>query len=218
MVDPRIKPPCNIMICGPSQSGKTTFLRNLLKYKQDMFVQPPKKVVYCYGSQWQPIFNVLEQEHDVDFIQGIPEGDIGQSFQLRDKPGLIILDDLMNDAKQSDNVVDLFTKGTHNHDVSCIFICQNPFPGGKHGRTISLNTHYVVLFKNPRDSRGVRSLMEQAFPANLNYAMDSYAQAINDKPFSYLFLDLHQQTPDDYRLRTNVLPFELPHYCFVPTK
>ena len=97
-------------------------------------------------------------------------------------------------------------------------ITQNPFPGGKHGRTISLNTHYVVLFKNPRDSRGVRSLMEQAFPANLGYAMDSYAQAINDKPFSYLLLDLHQQTPDDYRLRTNVLPFELPHYCFLPTK
>ena len=75
-------------------------------------------MVYCYGSQWQPIFNVLEKEHDVDFIQGIPEGDIGQSFQLHDKPGLIILDDLMNDAKQSDNVVDLFTKGTHHHDVS----------------------------------------------------------------------------------------------------
>ena len=183
-----------------------------------MFVKPPKKVVYCYGSQWQPNFNVLEKEHDVDFIQGIPEGDIGQSFQLHDKPGLIILDDLMNDAKQSDNVVDLFTKGTHHHDISCIFIWQNPFPGGKHGRTISLNTHYVVLFKNPRDSRGVRSLMEQAFPANLGYAMDSYAQAINDKPFSYLFLDLHQQTPDDYRLRTNILPFELPHYCFVPKK
>ena len=70
-----------------------------------MFVKPPKKVIYCYGNQWQPIFDVLEKEHDVDFIQGIPEGDIGQSFQLHDKPILIILDDLMNDAKQSENVV-----------------------------------------------------------------------------------------------------------------
>ena len=119
----------------------------------------------------------------------------------------------MNDAKQSDNVVDLFTKGTHAFlFAKTLFLEENmvgPF----------LSTRiYVVLFKNPRDSRGVRSLMEQAFPANLGYAMDSYAQAINDKPFSYLFLDLHQQTPDDYRLRTNVLPFELPHYCFIPTK
>ena len=52
-----------------------------------MFVKPPKKVIYCYGGQWQPIFDAIEKEHDVDFIQGIPEGDIGQLFQLR---GLIL--------------------------------------------------------------------------------------------------------------------------------
>ena len=84
-------------------------------------------MVYYYGSKWQPIFNVLEKEHDVDFIQGIPEGDIGQSLQLHDKPGLIILDDLMNDAKQSDNVVDLFTKGTHHHDVSAFLFAKTLF-------------------------------------------------------------------------------------------
>ena len=62
--------------------------------------------------------------------------------------------------------------------------------------------------------------MEQVFPGKLSYAicMDSYAQAVDDKSFSYLFLDLHQQTPDGYRLRSNVLPFEISHYCFVPKK
>lgn len=214
--DSRFKTPSNIMLCGPTQSGKTTFLSHLLDYKNEMFTIPPKKIIYCYGSQWQPMFDNLIDKHTIEFIKGIPQDDMCSLFQPHEKPGLIILDDLMNDAKKNDDVSDLFTKGTHHHNVSCIFICQNPFPGGKHGRTISTNTHYNVLFKNPRDSRGVRNLMEQVFPYRLNYAMDSYCQAIKDKPYAYLLLDLHQTTPDTYRLRSNILPFEKPHYCYIP--
>ena len=38
--------------------------------------------------------------------------------------------------------------------------------------------------------------MEQAFPANLGYAMDSYAQAINDK---LVFLFIFKPTPTNSR-------------------
>lgn len=53
------------------------------------------------------------------------------------------------------------------------------FPPGKYSRTISLNTHYIVTFKHPRDSLGVSILARQAFPRSTKYVMESYEDAIN---------------------------------------
>ena len=41
----------------------------------------------------------------------------------------------------------LFTQGTHHKCVNVILITQNLYPGGKHARTIALNTWYMVLMK-----------------------------------------------------------------------
>jgi hypothetical protein len=66
-----------------------------------------------------------------------------------DKPCLIILDDLINDA-YSKCVCDLFTKGSHHRNISVILITQNLFYQSKYCRGISLNAKYIVL-KNVRD-------------------------------------------------------------------
>ena len=66
------------------------------------------------------------------------------------KRRLVILDDLMSEA--DDRVTKLFTKGSHHRNISVMFIVQNLFGKNKEQRTISLNSHYLVVFKNPRDS------------------------------------------------------------------
>jgi hypothetical protein len=39
----------------------------------------------------------------------------------------------------------------HHRNISVMYIVQNLFHRGKHHRTIGLNAHYMVVFKNPRD-------------------------------------------------------------------
>jgi hypothetical protein len=82
----------------------------------------------------------------VDFQQGLPDLD---TFDPRDKH-LIILDDLMDETDQ--RVASLFTKKSHHRIISVMYIVQNLFHRGKHHRTISLNAHYMVVFKNQRDA------------------------------------------------------------------
>jgi len=77
---------------------------------------------------------------------------------------LLILDDLMNETNQ--NVTDLFTKGSHHRNLSVAYIVQNLFNNGKH-RTISLNSHYIVVFKNPRHASQIVHLAKQAYPPKL---------------------------------------------------
>ena len=208
-----LKAPFNMMVSGPTQSGKTTLVKKLMRFAPDMIDRPPRKIVYCYGSEWQDTFDTM---HDVvdDFIEGIPERETSDLFPPHARPGLIVLDDLMNDVKDSDRVVKLFTKGTHHCDVNAIYIAQNPFPGGKHGRTMSLNTHYNILTKNPRDCLGVETLFRQMFPRKGREAMDAYNQAV-DRPYGYLFIDQHQTTPDAIRLQTCIFPDEAPRECYI---
>jgi len=65
------------------------------------------------------------------------------------EPVLLIVDDLMQETDQS--VANLFTKGSHHRDVSIMFLAQNLFPQNKFARNMSLNAHYMVLFRNPSE-------------------------------------------------------------------
>lgn len=91
-------------------------------------------------------------------FRGVP--DIEQFTPL--KPRLVILDDLMREADK--NVVDLFTKGSHHFNISVMFVTQNIFNQGIGKRDISLNAHYIVCFKNPRDRQQILTLARQVYP------------------------------------------------------
>ena len=70
----------------------------------------------------------------------------------------------MHKVTQDKEIELLFTQGTHHRCVSVILITQNLYPGGKHARTIALNTWYMVLMKNLRDVSQVGILGRQLYP------------------------------------------------------
>jgi len=139
----------------------------------------------------------------VEFIQGIPPNIKRDDFFDARHPTLFVIDDLMKDATQSADVCELFTEGSHHRNLSVICLLQNLFCKGKEARTMSLNAHYMVLFKNPRDQQQVSVLARQMYPGRSQYFMEEY-QAATHNPYGYLFVDLKQNTPEDMRLRSNI--------------
>ena len=83
----------------------------------------------------------------VKFHEGMPDV---TKFDGR-RSTFLVLDDLMSET--NDDVANLFTKGSHHRKVSVMFLTQNLLYKNRHMRTISLNSHYMILFKNPRDAR-----------------------------------------------------------------
>jgi hypothetical protein len=130
------------------------------------------------------------------------------------KDTLLIVDDLMEDAGKSKNVASYFTRGMHHNDISVILIVQNLFHQGKEMRSISLNSKYIVLFKNPRDAGQIKFLASQIFPQHPKYIPEAYRQA-TERPYGYLVIDLTQTALENMRLVTNVFPSEKCYY-FVP--
>jgi len=63
----------------------------------------------------------------------------------------------MSQVVDDKNILNLFTVGSHHRKNSVIFLTQNIYEKGKYARTISLNTHYFILFKNRRANNASRS-------------------------------------------------------------
>jgi hypothetical protein len=144
---------------------------------------------------------MFDQFEDVEFHEGLPTADMFDGC----KPTLLIIDDLMSETNEV--VTKLFTKLSHHRGVSVIYLTQNLFSNNKHNRTISLNTHYMVLFKNVRDTTQIQTLARQMFPGKSDYMMAVYQDATS-VPHGYLLIDLTQNMQDVNRLRTEIFPGE----------
>lgn len=191
--------PFTALIAGPTGCGKTQFIVELLKRRNKEISPPPKRIIYCY-SIWQDKFDELKSLiPDIEFYDGL--------FNVMELDSqienLIILDDLMREASESDNVLDMFTKGSHHKNVSILLLTQNIFGKGKHSRTISLNSHYIILFKNPRDKSQISFLARQMYPKESRFLEEAFFDATKNA-HGYLFLDLKQSTPNELRIQTNI--------------
>ena len=206
----RFKSPFCAIVAGPSGSGKTVLIRGLLQYRASLFNRPPKLILWCYG-QMQAAYNEAVSGTNIIYFDGFPSKAELTSL----KPDLIVVDDLMGELSGDKEMSNLFTKFSHHMNIDVIFVVQNIFHHGKEMRTISLNSHYFILLKNPRDKRQAMVLADQTFPGNREFFMTAYNDAIS-VPYGYLLLDLKPDTPDCMRVRTRLVPSETIKGLFSP--
>lgn len=199
-MDVRLKHPFTGIIAGPTGCGKSTFVKHLIAHNTELIDPAPEQIVWYYG-EWQPMYDILP---DVQFVEGLPD------IKSLDgsKRTLVILDDLMCETDKT--VTHLFTKGSHHRDLSVLHLVQNLFDKNKHTRTISLNAHYLVLFKNPRDASQITHLAKQMYPGHVKFLQEVFRDATS-KAYGYLLIDLKQETPEHLRLRTDIMPHEIQH-------
>lgn len=198
--------PFTTIVAGPSGCGKSNFVTNFLKYSKDMCNVEFNNILWCY-DEMQPLYNL----NNVSYNQGIPDLNMFDGKT----PNLLIIDDLMRES--NGKIVDIFTKGSHHRNLSVFYITQNLFHQGKGQRDISLNSGYIIFFKNPRDRTQIRHLARQVFPENSKFVEEAYKDATNEA-HGYLMVDLKQNTNDMCRLKTKLFPFDEHCIAYVPKK
>ena len=113
----------------------------------------------------------------------------------------------MQSASWNQLVKNLFTNGRHLN-LSVAFVSQNLFYTGKKCSTISLNSTYIVVFKNPGDQSQICHLACQMFPSKPKFLQVAYEDATKD-PYQYLFSDFHLNSPEFAIARGNIFPYDL---------
>ena len=217
MFDMRFRTPGTFLLAGPTSSGKTTHCSELLRNIDTLFDDPRIKqnVVYFY-REWQPLFDKLNNEGIVSHWRSEqPTLDVIRELVLPYKHvgGSVVV---IDDRSQSVNVdmVELFSIFSHHWSCTVILLCQNIFNRNPMFREISLNSRIITIFKNPRDLSQITFFARQFAPGKNSYIVEAF-RAATEKPFGYLMFDNHQQTPDMLRVRSNVLPDELPMTVYI---
>ena len=211
--DVRLKTPFSLVLAGPSGAGKTHFLTELLVNHKVLIDREPDVILYLYGEYLQDTFNKLKRifGDKINFVKGL-------NFEIEQfdgkKNNFIIIDDLIQEAVVSREVNDLFTRASHHRSINVILISQNIFCQGPFSVSINRNAHYVVVFKSPRDVSQLNCLAKQIMPGKTKVILDSYKDSTL-RNHGYLLLDFKQSTPDNLRLRTNILPSEAPQFVYV---
>ncbi len=154
----------------------------ILKYHEKL-----KKNVIC-GLTSHPLQRNKEIEPKVIVSSEIIDP-IANEDTFDQRGTLYVLDGIFIDAVKNKIVVDAFTRGRHNN-ISCIFITQNLYMGGKHARNISLNCSHFLLLRQ-RDLSQIHCLGRQIFgKEKANQFVDIYKYAVYSRPYGYLLVDL----------------------------
>lgn len=201
--------PFTALIAGPSGVGNSSFSLQLINNLDNMVDTEIHRIIWCFSEE-----NSLRAHSAIDekqrrkiiYSKGMPT-----DFNNDDDVAtLIVLDDLMN---ETDNVLvsTLYSRGSHHNNQSVLLITQNVYHKGSYMRDISLNTKYMVLFKNVRDQCQVRYLLRQISPDGAKELLRVYKDA-TAIPFNYLLIDLTTDTHDGLRYRTSIFN---PEYCTV---
>jgi len=181
-MDTRWKHPFTSVLSGATGSGKTVFVKNFLKHLDHMCDTVFERIILYYGA-WQSGYKELGA--NIEFREGLPQT---CDWSSDPRPKLVIIDDLMSESSSGKAIVNIFTKGSHHSNLSVIFISQNLFHQGKGQRDISLNAHYIVLFRNLRDRGQISHLSRQVYPDNPQFLTEAYWDATS-RPYDYILLD-----------------------------
>lgn len=171
--------PSNIIVAAPTGGGKTRLVYELLNSASSMFETKPQSIIYCYNIYQKPLFDQMKREiENIHFFEGLPERENLREWNRITDHKIIVLDDLLQKASASNDIVDLFCVLSSHMNYTVLFLVQNVFGNSKRLRTISLNAHYFIIFKNQRDQMQVQTLGRQIFPGQTAFFMDAYKKAV----------------------------------------
>ena len=194
------EPPFTAIISGASGTGKTEWIKKLLKYKEQLIDEEPNHVLYCYGEINPEIMKLKHQ--GIELFNGIPtKADILQ----RPSGMLLILDDLINDVDPKFLEI-LYTRGSHHWNVSVITVTQNLFD--KNIKVTRINSHCIILIKNPQGLLQIKTLGSHLFPGKTKYFLESYENAVDSENYGYLVINMKPNLNDDFKLTSNIFPGE----------
>lgn len=184
------------IILGPSNSGKTYLIRELIENATRVLSTPPSECYFYYGCD-QPVYAEIKSNFPIHFIEGVPSW---SELPKDKKPRLLIIDDGMSSLADSSEIADIFTKYSHHFNYSILIVTQNLFLKGKHFRTISLNCQYLFLLNSIRDTGTIRTLSTQMGLGK--FLFDCYQDAMKSR-FGHLFLNLRPESDINTRVRSD---------------
>ena len=179
-----------------SGSGKTHFVLQVIKNK---LIHPfPSRIFYMYNVEqdFMKTWNSTDGNPKISFIKGL-------DFEKMDtnEPSMLVIDDLV--LQKNVQVAEAFILGSHHKKISLFYLTQSLFHNDNIYRTMSSNSHYMVLFHSLRNSRQLNTLARQIFAGkDLERLKNAYKRA-SERDRGFVVLNFSPESPKELTVVTD---------------
>ena len=209
--------PCQIQCVGPSQSGKSQLILQLVRHQASVFDRPFRHIIYCAPGL------TLDDDDDEDneVNGGGGGGDARASPYLRDlkracrgsgvtlsvsarlprveeitrltggRPVLMILDDILCfEPEDLRRIVTFSNLHVHHRNISCVYAVQNPFQKNSHLDLVTLSRNCTgrFLLYQTNDWKMLGTLNNQLFPDSRGF-LTSCLLAARERGLNYIYVN-----------------------------
>lgn len=205
--------PQRILISGPSHSGKSHFLHQLIKFREQIFDKKFHRIIYCFPENLSeianPFIDKLKEEYpSLEINLGVPKvTTLGLNSDLRHS--LLLIDDLFQQCANSADISEIFTVLSHHLFISIVITSQNLFAKAKYGLNISRNATTKVIFEDKGDNLCLNILSRRIF-SNSNILQNAFDWLKENTNERYLVIDCSplSHLPKKLQLRSRIFPMD----------
>ena len=221
-----VKLPKNLrcLLIGSSESGKSTFLSNLIKNQDTVFPEAYSKFLFCSPhldssytasrdstyqknlEEWAKPAEIIFYNHIITKDELLEQADATLRGRI-----LLIVDDFSEAITNDPLVYDLFSKyASHRSIHTCISLHQGVKSRKSHGNFASLisqNCNYLVIFRNIANRAAIGEMSKNIFP----YCKNFLQRCLNEVTtvcgqHAYICKDANLKNPlnNKYEIRTNI--------------
>ena len=212
---PLIQSPFRYICAGPSQSGKTTHVINLIKFQDQILSKPHKNIIYCTKEKQVRIEELKKQGYIKKILFEIPNEKEIKDMVMDYGRILLVLDDFGGRLDKS--VSEICTVLSHHLGLDCIILLQSVFHKNPIYKDISNNANYFSLFSNPRDKTVISHFARQMSPGDSVWIKQIFLD-LSRSAYAYLHFDFSQNCPEELRISSHILPHEWPRRYYVKDK
>ena len=191
-----------ILLLGGSHCGKTYFLQNLVLRHEKKF----KKIILC-GTP-NDLLEYPQTKGKTVRHEGIydPFEEAAEDLQ-DDRQILVVYDDLMSEAYNSQIINNLFSRGRH-YKISTVLVLQSYFPSGS-GRSIlpmvKNNASIQIFFRLRNQAEMSMVARKLEFDKrNIQFFSDLIQREVYGKKYGYVAVYMDESNPEA-RYRSNLV-------------
>lgn len=206
----KIAVPTTIILAGPTQTGKSTIIRKLIKYQDRMFRKPFDRILYFYDTRTKDYDAMEDEIPNIKFIKGLQEDKIAAENFDSQQNNLVIIDDLGKTSLNSLEVDKLFTQTMHHRNVTVILVLHKLVgQHSKYGVEIVENAKCYIFTKHRPASGNVACLGRRIFPNYKDFVSDAYEQVCRSPHYTHMMVDCGSDVRMELAVRQNIFPEDI---------